>query len=141
MRRYLIAAILLLGIPSFGLAVDSPAGAQTPPTVEIASATRIARGAAVDVAVNVTCELAADPAPNAGVSVFITQAVGKRVASGQNGRTFSCSGEPQTLTVRVTAQGSGAPFKKGQAVMLAGLQVCILGVCVFAQDDSVVRIT
>jgi len=141
MRRYLTAVILLLGIPSFALAIASPAGADAPPAVEIVSATLIARGAAIDVALSVSCEAGVDPtSANAAVSVFITQAVGRRVASGQNGTQFSCTGQPQTPTIRVVAQGSGAAFKKGEAVMLAGLQVCNLGECLFAQADSVVRI-
>jgi len=83
---------------------------------------RSAKGAAVDVPVEVTCN-----ARFADLRVELTQRVGKDIASGFAYTDVACSGGHQTLLVRVTAFGDKA-FTKGTAAATADLFGC-LNIC------------
>jgi hypothetical protein len=79
----------------------------------------VARGAAVKVPVQVTC----NATQFASVSVQVTERVGKGIASGFGGEQVGCTGGHQNLLITVTASGS-KPFVKGQAFASADLFGC-----------------
>jgi hypothetical protein len=116
MRRVL-AVILLLALPLLGLGLATPASAQTTPAIDVTSATLVAKGAAIDVDLTVTCEAGTQ----GFVGVNATQRSGNIVMSGSGSTLFVCTGEPQPVTVRVLAQSGGAPFRVGEAVVEAFL--------------------
>jgi hypothetical protein len=139
MRRRLFSIILLLAIPLLGVVVSTPASAQTAATIEITSVSLVARGAAIDVALTVTCE--------EGFVGFVgaeaTQRSGNRIAQGFGNEDFVCTGQPQTLIVRAVSFVGSAPFKSGIALVTASLQACDadFSVCQFATiQDEVFRI-
>ena len=80
----------------------------------------VARGAAVDVPLEVTCN--ARPG-TAEVSVTVTQKAGSSVAQGFGFTHVGCTGSGQQITVRVTASG-GKTFKQGTAVASAEIFGC-----------------
>ena len=80
--------------------------------------TLVAKGAAVDLPVEVTCN-----ASFADLRVEVTQRVGKDIASGFAYTDVTCAGGHQTLLVRVTAFG-GKAFTKGTAVATADIFGC-----------------
>jgi hypothetical protein len=83
-------------------------------------ATLVARGAAVDVPLEVTC----NAAPNtAFVQVVVTQRAGSGVAQGSGSTAVGCTGSGQQVTVRVQAFG-GKAFKQGTAVASAEISGC-----------------
>jgi hypothetical protein len=120
MRHRLLALLLLLGLPLLAVGVATPASAQTAPSVEVSSATVVARGAALDLTATVTC--------GAGyigyLSINVTERSGSGIAQGYGSTSFVCTGEPQTVTVSLIAQGSGAPFRVGTAVLNASISAC-----------------
>jgi hypothetical protein len=103
-------------------ATASPAVAATD-VLSIDSATLVARGAAVDVTYSFVCDA------DTQVVAFVTvaQRNGRGVATGFGGTPFEdpiqCTGETQTATVRVIAQG-GLAFKRGTALVDATLVSC-----------------
>ncbi|MDQ1738866.1 MAG: hypothetical protein QOE53_518, partial [Pseudonocardiales bacterium] len=100
--------LALLSPSSPALAFDS-GGLYLALTVQ-SPATLVARGAAVDVAVDVTCN-----AQYAGLDVQLTERVGSRIANGYGSVQVVCTGSPQRLLVRVMASGDKA-FSKGTAL-------------------------
>jgi len=80
--------------------------------------TLVARGAAVDVPVEVTCN-----AQFADLRVELTQRVGKDIASGFGYTELACTGGHQRLLVRLTTFG-GKAFTKGTAVATADIFGC-----------------
>jgi hypothetical protein len=89
--------------------------------VQVGSPARmVARGAAVDVPLEVTC----NAAPNtAFVQVVVTQRAGSGVAQGSGSTAVGCTGSGQQVTVRVQAFG-GKAFKQGTAVASAEISGC-----------------
>jgi hypothetical protein len=83
-------------------------------------ASLLARGAAVLVSAEVTC----DPTTTSkSLSVQLTQRAGNRIVQGFNSTdAFVCDGTPQTVEVAVSAQNR--PFRKGAAVAQATLFAC-----------------
>ena len=81
-------------------------------------ATLVAKGAAVDVPVQVTCN-----ASFADLRVQVTERVGKDTASGFGYTQVACTGAHQTLLVRVTAF-EGKAFTKGTALATADIFGC-----------------
>lgn len=85
----------------------------------------------VSVPVTVSCS-PFDPAltpVNSGAFVSIEQAVGKSIARGSGststpsfgaGLPFTCDGADHTVSVNVTADPAGPPFKRGSAVVRGG---------------------
>jgi len=80
----------------------------------------VARGAAVDVPLEVTCNAAPG---TAFVQVSVTQKAGSGVAQGSGSTGVGCTGSGQQITVRVQASG-GKAFKQGIAVASAEISGC-----------------
>ncbi len=100
-----------LAFLSGGLHLD--ATAQSP-------ARLVARGAAIDVPVDVECN-ATQPA---SLSVSVTERVGKQIATGGGfAQEVACTGGHQDILIRVTA-GPGKAFAKGTAVATAQIYGC-----------------
>jgi hypothetical protein len=100
-----VLAVVAGGVLASVLPSAADVSAQSPsaPALQVLSpADRLARGAAVDVDVSVTC-----PAGWQNyVNLRLTQRVGQGVANGSGYVQFTCSGTAQTVTVNVHAQGS-----------------------------------
>ena len=96
----------------------------------------VARGAAVDVPLEVTCN-ATDPVE---VFVTVTQRVGKGVAAGSGFASFGCTGGGQDVVVRVTANPSGKAFVRGNAVVQAQIFGCGRRGCGSETDSETVEL-
>ena len=83
-------------------------------------ATLVARGAAVDVTLEVTCNAAPR---TAFVQVVVTQKAGSGVARGTGSTSIGCTGSGQQIVVRVLAN-AGKTFKQGTAVVTAEVFGC-----------------
>jgi hypothetical protein len=95
----------------------------------------VARGAAVDVTLEVTCS----GTRTAEVYVTVTQKSGSGVAQGFGYTTVGCTGSGQLVTVRVLASG-GKTFKQGTAVVSAEIFACGTRVCGSETDSEVIQI-
>jgi hypothetical protein len=105
-----LAALLVLAA--------GPAGAVTG-SVQVGTATRVANGAAIDVPLTIT--LVCDEGLDTGaVNVFVAQSRGTSLVTGTAQATFPCTGETQTIVVRVV----GGPFHGGPALVNAVLLQC-----------------
>ena len=98
-------------------------------------ATLVARGAAVDVPVQITCN-----ASFADLSVQVTERVGSTLASGSAYVSVACTGSHQVLVVRVPANG-GKAFAKGQALATADLFGCLRPSFVCGEETGSATIT
>jgi hypothetical protein len=104
--------------------------------VQVESPARlVARGAAVDVPVEVTCNATG----TAFVQVHVTQRSGSGVAEGFGSASVGCTGSSQQITVRVQATG-GKVFKKGTAVVTAEVSGCNNVTCGSETDSEVIEI-
>jgi hypothetical protein len=143
--RTWVSAVAAIGAGA-ALSIAGPAlpavGDSSPPgaflEVEIGdSGTLIAKGAGVVIPVDVTC-----PAGTTGfLGVSITQTRGRFIASGGGGEEVACTGETQTVSVTVFAQGGA--FKRGTALVDAHLSSCtdFFGRCSTAEDTEVISLT
>ena len=105
--------------------------------VQVESPARlVARGAAVDVPLEITCNAIGD----VFVQVSVTQKAGSGVAQGTGFARFACTGSGQQVTVRVQASG-GKTFKQGTAVVSAELFGCNNTTCGSETDSEVIDIT
>jgi hypothetical protein len=102
-------------------------------------ATLVARGAAVDVPLEVTCN--ARPGTSS-VSVTVTQKSGSGVAQGSGFTSVGCTGSGQQIRVRVQPGGAGKAFKQGTAVASAELFGCSqnFSVCGTETDSQTISI-
>ena len=112
------AVVALLGGAGPAVAYDSgglhlDATAQSP-------ARLVARGAAIDVPVDVECNATTQ---FASLSVSVTERVGKQIATGSGSSQVACPGGHQDILIRVTA-GPGKAFAKGTAVATAQIFGC-----------------
>ena len=104
--------------------------------VQVESPARlVARGAAVDVPVEVTCNATG----TAFVFVSVTQKAGSGVAEGFGSALVGCTGSRQQITVRVQASG-GKTFKQGTAVATAFVDGCNNVTCGSERDSEVIQI-
>jgi hypothetical protein len=104
--------------------------------VQVESPARlVARGAAVDVPVEVTCNATG----SAFVQVSVTQKAGSGVAQGFGSTEVGCTGSGQQVTVRVQASG-GKTFKQGTAVASAEIFGCRPGICGNETDSETISI-
>ena len=94
----------------------------------------VARGAAVDVPLEITCNASGQ----VDVFVTVTQRVSKGVASGSAFRSFGCTGSVQDVTVRVTASPFGKAFIRGNAVIEAEAFGCGTRICGSETDSETV---
>jgi hypothetical protein len=99
-------------------------------------ATLVARGAAVDVPLEVTCNAAGQ----AFVEVTVTQRSGSGVAQGTGSTTVGCTGSGQRIVVRVFATSGGKTFKQGTAVVTAQIFGCRQDVCGSETDSETITI-
>jgi hypothetical protein len=100
--------------------------------VQVESGTLVARGAAVDVVVEVTCS-----SPQAFVDVSLTQRAGSQIARGFGSTTVGCTGAAQRVVVTVTASGDKA-FRKQAAVAKATISGCVETVCGSETDTETI---
>ena len=99
-------------------------------------ATLVARGATVDVPLEVTCN-----APDgAFVFVTVTQRSGSGVAAGSTSTSVGCTGSGQQILVRVSPTSGGKTFKQGTAVVTAQAFACRANVCGSETDSETVTI-
>jgi hypothetical protein len=137
------AAALVVGSALAVLGPASPAvGFFSPPLlldVQIQpTATLVARGAAVETRLEVTCA----GANEASVFVSLTQRAGSEIASGFGSANIGCTNQRQTVLVLVMAE-QGKAFKKGTAVASADIRACTpnFSVCGFETDQATVSVT
>jgi hypothetical protein len=96
-----------------------PANAATGSVQVGRTATLVAGGVALDVPVTITLDC--DEGFDSGVvQLFVTQARGASVVSGEGAGSFACTGETQTITVRAF----GGVFHGGRALANAILLQC-----------------
>jgi hypothetical protein len=96
-----------------------PAGAVTGSVQVGPTATFVAQGAAIDVPLTIT--LTCDEGFTTGaVNVFVAQSRGNALVTGDAQAIFPCTGETQTVVVRVV----GGPFRGGPALVTAALLQC-----------------
>jgi hypothetical protein len=93
----------------------------------------VARGAAADVPLEVTCNATG----SAFVQVSVTQKAGSGVAQGFGSASVGCTGSGQQITVRVQASG-GKTFKQGTAVASAEVSGCNRVACGSETDSEVI---
>ena len=141
-RRRWIRLALVLALTGAAIAaligpVSTAVGFFSPPLsldVRIKSpATLVARGAAVDVPLDVVCT-----SRRADVFVQVRQRAGSEIAQGDAFREITCEGDIQEVTVTVFADG-GKAFKKGTAVAEAQIFGCI-SFCGLETDTAEVQI-
>jgi hypothetical protein len=114
-----------LGFVSGGLVLEV--------TIE-SPATLVARGAAVDVPVDVVCT-----SSQADLNVQVTERVGSDIASGFGFTEVTCTGSSQTVIVNVT-DFSAKAFKQGTALTEADLFGCLDGFCGQQSASQVIKI-
>jgi hypothetical protein len=95
----------------------------------------VARGAAVDVPLEITCN-----ASRVEVFVTVTQRVSKGVAAGSGFASFGCTGGGQDVTVRVRASAAGKAFIRGNAVIEAEAFGCNTRLCGSETDSETVQL-
>ncbi len=100
------------------------------------SATLVARGAAVDVPLEVTCNATG----TAFVSLSLTQRSGSGVASGFGSTSVGCTGSGQQIVVRVLPSSAGKTFKQGTAVATAEISGCNSNGCGSETDSATITI-
>jgi hypothetical protein len=99
-------------------------------------ATLVARGAAVDVPLEVTCNATG----TVTLYVTVTQRSGSGVASGSGFTEVACSGSGERVVVRVSASPSGRAFKQGTAVVTAEIFGCRQYLCGSETDTETVTL-
>ena len=136
----IVTALLLAGtvalLASSGPAVAFSSGGLFLDVQVEEPARLVARGAAVDVPLEVTCN-ATDPVE---VFVTVTQRVGKGVAAGSGFASFGCTGGGQDVVVRVTANPLGKAFVRGNAVVQAQIFGCGRRGCGSETDSETVEL-
>jgi hypothetical protein len=95
----------------------------------------VARGAAVDVPLEVTCNATG----SVDVFVSVSQKAGSGVAQGFGSTRVGCTGSGEQITVRVTASG-GKTFKQGSAVANAEIFGCNNVTCGSETDSEVIQV-
>ena len=95
----------------------------------------VARGAAVDVPLEVTCS----GTGSVDVFVNVSQKAGSGVAQGFGFTSVGCTGSGQQITVRAQASG-GKTFKQGTAVASAEVFGCNNVTCGSETDSEVIEI-
>jgi hypothetical protein len=130
----MITAMLALG----GLAIPaSAAQAQEILSFEVGTGTLLAGGAAVTVPVTVSCVSDADGPASGTFSVDLIQRRGQTLVRGGSGASFTCTGAPQTISLFVVGD---RPFKSGEAVFNAFIQVCDSFACVFQPEQGLIQL-
>jgi hypothetical protein len=138
------AAAIALGPAGMAVGQSSPptVGQSSPPIqaqIQVNSrATLVAKGAGVDVSVTASCS---GPEVESGtISVILTEAVKKAVATGYGGAGIDCTGTTQTTEILVIAQ-SGKAFTKGTATANANITACTVDLSFCANTPIEATIT
>jgi hypothetical protein len=97
-------------------------------------ATLLARGAALSVPVEVTCN-----SGQASVDVSVTQRVGSEIAHGSGFTNVGCTGQRQQILVTVTA-AQGKAFRKGTATATGTIFGCAETFCGSEHDTATIEI-
>lgn len=100
----------------------------------------VAKGAGVDVPVTASCS--GIFLQSGDISISLTEAVGKGLATGYGGAIIDCTGTTQKIDVLVIAQ-SGKAFARGKAIANAFISACaadVNGNCVSQQVEPVIKI-
>lgn len=135
MRR-VTTTVALLCLSLFALLTPTAASAAS--TVEVTSATLVARGVAVDITLTVTCA----PGLSGATELIVRQRSGDRVAyAGGWAPLGSCTGEPQTVTGRAWAEGGGLALNPGIALISGGFELCGEVGCDYPRFEQTFRIT
>jgi hypothetical protein len=106
--------------------------------VQVESPARlVARGAAVDVPLEVTCS----GTSTADVFINVSQKAGSGVAQGFGFTSVGCTGSGQQVVVRAQASG-GKTFKQGPAVASAEISGCTanFSVCGSETDSEAIQV-
>jgi hypothetical protein len=104
--------------------------------VQVESPARLlARGAAIEVPLEVTCNATG----SVDLFVSVSQRSGSGVAEGFAFESVPCSGSGEQVTVTVQATG-GKVFKKGSAVVTAEVFGCNEAICGSETDTEVIQI-
>lgn len=104
--------------------------------VQVESPARLlARGAAIEVPLEVTCNATG----SVDLFVSVSQRSGSGVAEGFGFESVPCSGSGEQVTVTVQATG-GKVFKKGTAVVTAEVFGCNEAICGSETDTEVIEI-
>jgi hypothetical protein len=115
------------GVAAALLGPTGPAVGQSSPPIQAqiqvtAPGTLAAKGAAVDVVVTMECS--GPPGTTGSFSVGFTERAASGLATGAGGGTVACTGTSQTTLVVATAEPGSKPFKRGTALMNAGISAC-----------------
>ena len=143
LRAKLAAAAVVAIIAGASFALFAPSGPAVAFSsgglfldVQVESPARlVARGAAVDVPLEVTCNAIG----SASVSVNVTQKSGSGVAQGFGFENVGCTGSGQQIVIRVQASG-GKTFKQGIAVATAQIFGCNNITCGSETDSETIDI-
>jgi hypothetical protein len=96
----------------------------------------LARGSAVEVPVEVTC----NPGATAYVWLSVTQTVGNKIAKSDGYATVGCTGAHQVVLVTAVA-GSGQAFRIGKALAEGEVFACLPDVCGWERDQRTIALT
>jgi hypothetical protein len=131
----IIAAVVLALFATTGPAVAFFSGGLFLDVQVNSPAHLVARGAAVDVPLEVTCNATG----SVDVFVSVSQKAGSGVAQGFGSTRVGCTGSGEQITVRVTASG-GKTFKQGSAVANAEIFGCNNVTCGSETDSEVIQV-
>jgi hypothetical protein len=119
LRRIPRLVVAILSLAAILVVTAGSANAATG-SLQVGTGTRVAGGVALDVPVTVT--LVCDEGFDVGaVDLSVAQARGTSVIFAQGQGTFACTGDTQTVTVRV---GGENVFRGGRALATASLLQC-----------------
>jgi hypothetical protein len=131
----IIAAVVLALFATTGPAVAFFSGGLFLDVQVASPAHLVARGAAVDVPLEVTCNATG----SVDVFVSVSQKAGSGVAQGSGFTSVGCTGSGEQVTVRVRASG-GKTFKQGSAVASAEIFGCNNVTCGSETDSEVIQL-
>jgi hypothetical protein len=131
----IIAAVVLALFATTGPAVAFFSGGLFLDVQVNSPAHLVARGAAVDVPLEVTCNATG----SVDVFVSVSQKAGSGVAQGSGFTSVGCTGSGEQVTVRVQASG-GKSFKQGSAVASAEIFGCNNVTCGSETDSEVIQL-
>jgi hypothetical protein len=131
----IIAAVVLALFATTGPAVAFFSGGLFLDVQVNSPAHLVARGAAVDVPLEVTCNATG----SVDVFVSVSQKAGSGVAQGSGFTSVGCTGSGEQVTVRVRASG-GKTFKQGSAVASAEIFGCNNVTCGSETDSEVIQL-
>ena len=128
------AALALLSPAAPALAYDSDGmylhlAVQSP-------ATLVARGVAIDLFIDVTC----NSRYPAYLETVVNERVGSKIVSGNGYTRFECTGSLQRVAVRVVSSTS-SPYARGIAIATSNLYGCMESTCGQETDDATIEIT